>query len=271
MGKAKDWTGQKFGKLTFIKATDERNKDGKIIWKLQCECSVFTFSIPNMVARGRKASCGDWKCQTKDWTGQKFGRLTFIRKMNTRNDRGRKVWKLQCDCASIIYREAGAIINGSTQSCGCLFNEAQATRARKYDPIISSAIKVFDNYKNKDCNIDFDTFLKITQQNCDYCGRPPHRKTNIGNGKTKPVSQNQKLNGNFIYNGLDRIDSSKGHTANNVVPCCWDCNRAKGDMTREQFKAHIKRMHDHMFKVSEPDKSEETSDQIHCPKPLQAQ
>lgn len=28
-------------------------------------------------------------------------------------------------------------------------------------------------------------------------------------------------------NGLDRIDSSKGHTKENCVPCCKECNQAK--------------------------------------------
>ncbi len=29
--------------------------------------------------------------------------------------------------------------------------------------------------------------------------------------------------------GLDRKNSAKGHEANNVVPCCWKCNRIKGE------------------------------------------
>jgi len=29
--------------------------------------------------------------------------------------------------------------------------------------------------------------------------------------------------------GCDRIDNTKGHTINNVVPCCYSCNVARGD------------------------------------------
>lgn len=29
--------------------------------------------------------------------------------------------------------------------------------------------------------------------------------------------------------GLDRLDSSKGYTPDNVTPCCRDCNVAKSD------------------------------------------
>lgn len=35
--------------------------------------------------------------------------------------------------------------------------------------------------------------------------------------------------------GLDRIDSSKGYTIDNVRPCCLRCNQAKSDMREEEF------------------------------------
>lgn len=36
-------------------------------------------------------------------------------------------------------------------------------------------------------------------------------------------------------NGIDRIDSIKGYTRDNVVPCCKQCNWAKGRLTYQQF------------------------------------
>ena len=35
--------------------------------------------------------------------------------------------------------------------------------------------------------------------------------------------------------GLDRKDSSKGYSRDNVVPCCWDCNRKKSSKTYDLF------------------------------------
>jgi hypothetical protein len=52
-------------------------------------------------------------------------------------------------------------------------------------------------------------------------------------------------NGDFIYNGLDRVDSMKGHTPDNVVPCCYRCNCAKNNMSFNDFISHIEKMYEH--------------------------
>lgn len=36
--------------------------------------------------------------------------------------------------------------------------------------------------------------------------------------------------------GCDRIDNSKPHTPENVVPCCKPCNSKKGTMSVEEYK-----------------------------------
>ena len=56
--------------------------------------------------------------------------------------------------------------------------------------------------------------VKIWQQPCHYCG-----------GETE--------------NGADRKDSNGGYTVDNVVPCCWGCNRAKKDKSYESFLEEI--------------------------------
>jgi hypothetical protein len=40
---------------------------------------------------------------------------------------------------------------------------------------------------------------------------------------------------NIEVTGLDRKDSSKGYSRDNVVPCCWGCNSKKQDKPYDQF------------------------------------
>lgn len=117
--------GQKFGMLTFIEPTD-KNQRGNIIWKLQCDCGQFTFLPANHVVGGNTKSCG---CLTKhDWSGQKFGMLTFLEPTKERKGKGigrgskgkHIVWKLQCDCGNVIFLDGISVRSGNTKSCGCL-------------------------------------------------------------------------------------------------------------------------------------------------------
>lgn len=102
------------------------------------------------------------------------------------------------------------------------------------DPIKSSAKRIFRRYS--DGNLTFDIFFKLSQENCTYCQQPPSNLYNCSKD-SKFSSQYQKDNGNFVYNGLDRIDSNLPHNIDNVVPCCKYCNYAKRERSIEEFKA----------------------------------
>ena len=65
----------------------------------------------------------------------------------------------------------------------------------------------------------------VRKSTCHYCGKSPnkpHRKCET-----------------FLYNGLDRVDNSVGYIESNVVPCCYICNKMKGDLSTEVFLEHL--------------------------------
>lgn len=66
---------------------------------------------------------------------------------------------------------------------------------------------------------------ELSKGNCFYCGVEP-----------KQVYHNANSNGDYTYNGIDRIDNTKGYTTKNSISCCKVCNRAKSTFSLEDFK-----------------------------------
>lgn len=66
--------------------------------------------------------------------------------------------------------------------------------------------------------ITLEYFMDAIKQPCFYC----------------------KEHKSFNEMGLDRIDNSKPHTIDNVVPCCTECNKKRGKKTYEEFLEIIK-------------------------------
>lgn len=189
----------------------------------------------------------------QDLTGQKFNRLTVISKAETK---GRTAWLCQCDCGNIKIIKAESLKDGSTKSCGCLNQEKRKDRAYglyssniKYKPVEASARIIWSKRYND--GISFEDFYRISQMNCHYCDAPPNNIQNPAMS-VKKSSNFAKENGNFIYNGLDRIDSLLPHTINNVVPCCKWCNYAKRERSVAEFKIWIEQVYQILQKRKDP-------------------
>lgn len=56
-----------------------------------------------------------------DLTGQKFGRLTVIKRAE--NKSGQTMWLCRCECGNERFVCGGNLKSGHTKSCGCLNNE----------------------------------------------------------------------------------------------------------------------------------------------------
>ena len=74
--------------------------------------------------------------------------------------------------------------------------------------------------RNIKFDIDKETFFRLIQLKCVYCG---------GTNKSG-------------LNGLDRVRSDDYYKLENVVPCCGICNMMKRDHSKDFFLDHIKRI-----------------------------
>lgn len=161
--------------------------------------------------------------------------------------RKRSAWLCQCDCGNTKVVKSDELKSGDTKSCGCLNDERRKERAHnlyapliKYHPSETTARRVWRcNYKD---GIIFEDFYRISQLPCHYCGAGPNNIQNSAR-QDKKASQTAKERGDFIYNGLDRVDSSKPHTLDNVVPCCKWCNFAKRERSVEDFETWVEQIY----------------------------
>lgn len=170
--------------------------------------------------------------------GTKIHRLQLL-SVDTTDTKHHKV-KLRCDCGAVITAKKHAWLTGHTKSCGCLQRECVARRNTQCRGELGLSCKryIYRQYKNtadkKDrvFELSFDEFLKITTSLCHYCGAPPRTV----------YKRLNKYFGEFVYNGIDRVDNNKGYTLDNTVPCCTHCNRMKSSLPVADFIAHLRQI-----------------------------
>lgn len=56
------------------------------------------------------------------------------------------------------------------------------------------------------------------------------------------MTDHERLYGDYIHNGVDRLDNDKPYEFTNVVPCCGICNRAKMTIPYYKFIEWIQRI-----------------------------
>lgn len=180
--------------------------------------------------------------------GTQFGDLILIRRLPQRKvGKSRKsIWLCRCICGSEKEYQSNNVVCGNSRNCGCR-RFGQKPRNIKNSGIANARF-VYDGYKRGaktrklDFELSFDEFLTLCVGNCYYCGIPPSQIMNVKNIQGIP-----RLNGEFIYNGIDRVDNDEGYMIENCVPCCRTCNIAKMDMEYEDFLIWIERVHDYQI------------------------
>ncbi len=179
------------------------------------------------------------KIKFKDVTGQKGGFLTAVRFIEKRKDS--YYWLFKCDCGGekILNRSRVLGTKNLTKSCGCIgkekINQLNIKRHRKN---YMHTGHVYRSYKQgaEKRNLEWDILPQHLEylifQDCFYCGRPATKGT-IAKDRKYKLQPTQKRN------GIDRIDNSLGYNLNNVVTCCYICNRAKSFMGYKEFIEYL--------------------------------
>lgn len=177
-----------------------------------------------------------------DLAGQRFGKLSVQSLVPKRSKGGKTKWICECDCGNIIEAFSTNLRRGYTIGCGkCrsnIANQHGRYDLKTYDSSFNEFLRtVKGNAKRRGFVFELTEqgVRDISKQNCFYCGRSPY--------KSKRVRNN--FGSGYVYNGIDRVDNSKGYMTNNCVPCCETCNRMKLKLDVDEFKQHIILMYNH--------------------------
>lgn len=166
----------------------------------------------------------------------RYGKLTPI-KISKRNSYGAKYWLCKCDCGAEKEIRQVSFTSGQTISCGCYGKQKSLERIKSNILPNSEAAfnSLYTNLKNRaekkelEFSITKDELKRLSKLPCYYCNK---------------VEQNEyktyHSTNSYFYNGLDRINNSKGYTINNVLTCCGICNKIRGNwLTIEETKIAV--------------------------------
>ena len=158
-------------------------------------------------------------------------------------------WNAICDCGKRKIVNRNNLKNKTISSCGCYLKKRlvdigkiQAVKNRKKFGYAASK-KTYGTRKRGaktrkiHFDITFEQFLEISSKNCYYCNIEPIQ-----------CCKYKSTYGDYYYNGMDRVDSNKGYTINNVVACCWNCNKAKSSLAQKEFLILVENIYNNRIK-----------------------
>jgi hypothetical protein len=170
----------------------------------------------------------------KDLSGQVFSRLTVLEYSHVKEheacNQRTYFWRCVCECGKEIITSSKSLLRGSTRSCGCLRVEwIKAHHKKTHGQTGSVEYKLLDGARQRakkfgrECNLELADI--IIPEYCPFLGIPLVK----GEGKQHANSPT-----------LDRIDSTKGYTKDNVWVISHKANSFKQDKTIEELEHFVR-------------------------------
>jgi len=186
----------------------------------------------------------------KDETGKIYGRLTVVC-FAGHDPQGLALWSCNCECGAKNHIIRGSSLRRArrpSRSCGCQIGPSVAARSRKapgesgFTKYITCNLKKGAKERKLPCLLTREEIRQITQRPCHYCGALPAAISRASNGH---LSEEGRKRSAFVYNGIDRVDSTKGYTLENCVAACKLCNRFKSSLPIEDFLEQVTKIYNH--------------------------
>ena len=131
----------------------------------------------------------------KDITGQRFGRLIPIERLEEKHKKHGYAWMCKCDCGNTTKVFLCYLTGGHTSSCGCLQIERNKNKALPYNEMTDRFKEIYDNkYSYPEYNKD--NYIKQTSRIdivCPIHGLFKREAHNHLNGSGCTECKNQEL------------------------------------------------------------------------------
>jgi hypothetical protein len=167
----------------------------------------------------------------------------------------------RCECGTeravrsdslYVGKKEGRGSNGSSQCrrCSQLNKKTIRPKGETGANLLWAKYKIGAAARGLVFTLTLNDMMALTSQNCHYCDQAPDQEC-----VSPKTSEAALAHSRWVYNGVDRKDSSVGYVLENCLPCCKTCNYAKKQQTYDEFLAWILRTAKHVSERLAPTRS----------------
>ena len=126
-----DIIGKKLGHLTVLSYAGKSTDGKRHFYNCKCDCgnpNIITIRRDQLPIRPEQvgtsshtSSCGH--CTEYDIIGKRFGKLTVVKALGRKDSHSHMQYLCHCDCGNDTIVDRTNLLQGNTQSCGCIYAE----------------------------------------------------------------------------------------------------------------------------------------------------